>query len=297
MSIILSLSVAGSLLGNQINIADSSKTKRFNKIEFSLGQQTGFYLNPQLNDFLQMHPQSLLLKEFDQNISSAAYSSSSFIAALSTHINLAKNKSPRRVKPYLRAGINYLSWSYYGISDSNESLINTDTLISPTSGSTLFVDTNMRSSRYASLTTQQVRLDVAMLFNINQHRRLSFTTGLGLLVGTSLSPRTEIRKYYSYNVDIYDQDQQFMYPANYQGPMPNPLSITEVFTSPSIFHFQLYAPLIFNYQFGSRTPDGFNSKYELQFEMSPGMAFENIRKTTSFSFSTIQSRISLIREF
>jgi hypothetical protein len=296
MPIILSLTLAGSLLGNQINLADSSKVKRLNKIEFSLGQETSFYLNPQLEDFKKMHPQSFLLNDFDQDISAASYSNSSFIATLSTHINLNKNKPSRRVKPYLRAGVNYLSWTYYGISDSNESLLNTDTLTSPTSGNVLYVDTNMRSSRYASLTTQQVRLDVAMLFNINQHKRLSFTTGLGFLVGTSLSSQTEIRKYNSYNVDVYDQDQQFMYPANYQGPMPNPMNITEFFTSPSIFHFQLYAPLILNYQFGSRTPDGFNSKYALQFEMSPGMAFENIRKTTSFSFSTLQSRISLIRQ-
>ncbi len=296
MSIILSFTVASSILGNQLSLADSSKAMRFNKIEFSLGQETSFYLNPQLDDFKKMHPQSFLLNDFDQDISAAPYSSSSFIATLSTHINLSKNKLPRRVKPYLRAGVNYLSWTYYGISDSNESLINTDTLTSPTSGNVLFVDTNMRSSRYASLTTQQVRLDVAMLFNINQHSRYSFTTGLGFLVGTSLSSQTEIRKYNSYNVDVYDQGQQFMYPANYQGPMPSPMNITEVFTSPSIFHFQLYAPLILNYQFGSRSPDGFNSKYALQVEVSPGMAFENIRNTTRFSFSTLQSRISLIRE-
>jgi hypothetical protein len=295
MSLFLSLVLASSFSEPQINSTDSIAKKRFNKIEFSLGQETSFYLNPQLNDFLQLHPESFLLKEFDQNISSAAYSSSSFIAALSTHINLAKNKLPRRVKPYLRAGINYLSWSYYGISDSNESLINTDTLISPTSGNVLFVDTIMRSSRYASLTSQQIRGDFAILFNINQQRRLSFTTGLGFLVGTSLSSQTEIRNYNSSKVDIYDQDNQFVYPSNYSGPLQDPQDNVEVFTSPSIFHFQLYAPFILNYQFGRRTPDGFNSKYQVQFELSPGMAFENIGRITNFSFTAFQTRVSLIR--
>lgn len=297
MSIILSLTVASSILGNQFSLVDSSKAKRFNKIELSIGQETSFYLNPQLEDFKKMHPQSFLLSDFDQDISTSPYSSSSFIATLSTHINLSKNKPPRRVKPYLRAGVNYLSWTYYGISDSNESLLNTDTLVSPTSGNVLFVDTNLRTSRNASLTSQQIRADVAMLFNINHQRRFSFTTGLGLLVGTSLSSQTEIRNYRSINVDIYDQDKQLTFPGNYSGSMLNPLPQVEVFTSPSIFHIQVYAPLILNYQFGSRTPDGFNSKYELQLEVSPGMAFENIRRTTSFSFSTLQSRISLIREF
>ena len=297
MSIILSLTVASSILGNQVSLIDSSKAKRFNKIELSIGQETSFSLNPRLDVFNKMHPESFLLKEFDQDNSSESYSISNFTAAVSTHINLAKNKEPRRVKPYLRAGLNYLSWTYYGISDSDESLLNTDTLISPTSGNVLYVDTNLRTFRNASLTSQQIRGDIAMLFNINQQRRFSFTTGLGMLIGTSLSSQTEIRNYNSINVGIYDQENQFVYPINYSGPVFNPLNNVEVFTSPSIFHFQLYAPLILNYQFGSRTPDGFNSKYELQFEVSPGIAFENIRKTTSFSFSTLQSRISLIREF
>lgn len=216
MSILLSLVLTGSLVVPQSNSTDSTAAKRFNKIELSLGQETSFYLNPQLDDFLKMHPQSLLLKEFDQNISTSPYSSSSFIAALSTHINLAKNKAPRRVKPYLRAGINYLSWTYYGISDSNESLLNSDTLVSQTSGNALYVDTNLRISRYASLTSQQIRADIAMLFNINQQSRYSFTTGLGLLVGTSLSSQTEIRSYNSINVDIFDQDNQFISPGNFQ---------------------------------------------------------------------------------
>ena len=112
MLVFLSIVLAGSMVVLRFNSTDSTASKRFNKIEFSLGQETSFYLNPQLDDFLIMHPQSLLLKEFDQGISSSPYSCSSFIAALSTHIHLAKNKAPRRVKPYLRAGINYLSWTY-----------------------------------------------------------------------------------------------------------------------------------------------------------------------------------------
>lgn len=295
MSLFLSLILVGSLSEPQINSTDSIANKRFDKIEFSIGQQTSFFLNPQLNDFLQLHPESLLLKEFDQNISPASYSNSSFIAVLSTHINLAKNKAHLRVKPYLRAGINYHSWTYYGISDSNESLINTDTLVSQASGNVLYVDTNLLISRYASLSSQLIRADIAMLFNINQQRRLSFTTGLGLLFGTSLFSQTEVRSYKSINVDIFDQDNQFISAGNYSGPILNPPNNAELFASPSIFHFQLYAPFILNYQFGRKMPDGFNSKYQMQFELSPGMAFESIGRTTNFSFTAFQTRVSLIR--
>jgi hypothetical protein len=57
MSIILSLTVASSILGNQVSLIDSSKAKRFKKIELSIGQETSFSLNPRLDVFNKMHPE------------------------------------------------------------------------------------------------------------------------------------------------------------------------------------------------------------------------------------------------
>lgn len=296
MSFILSLTLAGSLLGNQFTNNDSLNAIRLKKIELSFGQETSFYLNPRLDDFLKMHPQSMILKEFDPDNSQASYSTSSFAASLETYFSLSGSRATRRINPFLRLGVNYLSLSNLSISDFRETPLSSDTLISASSGNTIYVDTIMRHYRSASLSSRKVRANVALLFNFNQSKRLSFTTGIGMLVGASISSQTEVLNYSNKSVDVYNDNNQFVYSGYYENTNPNPMNFTETFTSPSIFHFQLYAPFILNYQLGKRTLDGFNSKYELQLEVSPGMAFERIKKTTGFSFSTIQSRISLIRE-
>jgi hypothetical protein len=66
---------------------------------------------------------------------------------------------------------------------------------------------------------------------------------------------------------------------------------------PSITHLQMYVPVIVNFQFGARSPDGFSSPYRMQFEVSPGFALENNRTTGNTTFSTIQAKFSLVRSF
>lgn len=285
------------LLNTGLVEQDSIQIKRFSSIEFSIGQELRINPNLSLADFRALHPQSLLLKSFPEPDQTQSSVTSGLTVAVSTHISLAKKQPSKTVKSYLRAGIQLNTYSDYSIYSQSSLLKNTDTLISPSSGNFLYVDTTINTYHSAELNANQFRADAALLLQVNRGRRLTITSGLGLSAGAFFNASTSIRKYQSSNIQVwkFPNNKQSVYVDEVATPTQN--AIEQFNELPSITHLQLYFPLILNFQFGSRNLDGFSSPYRMLFEVSPGFALENNRTTGYTTFSTIQAKLSLVRSF
>jgi hypothetical protein len=276
---------------------DSSHIKRIAAIEFSIGQELRFNPSFSLDDFRTLYPQSTLLKNFPQPDQTQSSVTSGLTLAVSTHILLGKKQPAAPVKTYLRAGIQLNTYSDYSISAQNSFSKNTDTLISPSSGNFLYVDTTINNYHSAVLNANQLRADAALLFHVNRGRRLTITSGLGLTVGTFYNASTNVRKYQSANIQVwkYPNNKQSVYVDEVAYPTQN--TVEQFNDAPAITHLQMYVPIIVNFQLGTRSPDGFSSPYRMLFEVSPGLALENNRTTGNTTFSTIQAKFSLVRSF
>lgn len=246
---------------------------------------------------MALYPQSVLLKEFPTPDQTQNSVTSGLTVAVSTHILLGKQQPSKTVKSYIRAGIQMNTYSDYSINAQSSFSKNTDTLISPSSGNFLYVDTTINTYHSAVLNANQVRADAALLFHINRGRRLTITSGLGLTVGAFYNASTNIRKYQSANIQVwkYPNNKQSVYVDEVATPTQN--AVEQFNDVPSITHLQMYVPIIVNFQLGARSPDGFSSPYRFLFEVSPGFALENNRTTGNTTFSTIQAKFSLVRSF
>jgi hypothetical protein len=276
---------------------DSTQIKRISAIEFSLGQELRLNPNLSLADFKALHPESLLLNAFPQPDQTQSSVTSGLTVAVSTHILLGEKKTSKTVKSYLRVGILLNTYSDYSIYSQSSLLKNTDTLISPSSGNFLYIDTLFNTYHSAEINANQFRADAALLFQINRGRRLTITSGLGLSAGAFYNASTSIRKYQSANIQVwkFPNNKQSIYVDQVAIPTQN--AIEQFNDLPLIAHLQLYFPLIVNFQFGARNLDGFTSPYRLLFEVSPGFALENNRTTGNTTFSTVQAKFSLVRSF
>jgi len=276
---------------------DSSHIKRIAAIEFSIGQELRFNPSFSLDDFRTLCPQSTLLKNFPQPDQTQSSVTSGLTLAVSTHILLGKKQPAAPVKTYLRAGIQLNTYSDYSINAQSSFSKNTDTLISPSSGNFLYVDTTINNYHSAVLNANQLRADAALLFHVNRGRRLTITSGLGLTVGAFYNASTNVRKYQSANIQVwkYPNNKQSVYVDEVAYPTQN--TVEQFNDAPAITHLQMYVPIIVNFQLGTRSPDGFSSPFRMLFEVSPGFALESNRTTGNTTFSTIQAKFSLVRSF
>ncbi len=277
--------------------SDSTHIKRIAAIEFSLGQELRLNPNFSLDDFRALYPQSTLLKNFPQVDQTQSTVTSGLTLAVSTHILLGKKQPPKTLKSYIRAGIQMNTYSDYSINAQSSLSKNTDTLISPSSGNFLYVDTTVNTYHSAVLNANQLRVDAALLFHINRDRRLTITSGLGLTVGAFYNASTNIRKYQSANIQVwkYPNNKQSVYFDEVAYPTQN--TVEQFNDAPTITHLQVYVPIIVNFQLGARSPDGYSSPYRMLFELSHGLAVENNRTNGNTTFSTVQAKFSLVRFF
>jgi hypothetical protein len=296
------IAIYGALFAGLLNPVftknDSIPVKRIAAIEFTMGQELRLNPNFSLNDLRLLYPQSTLLSNFPQPDPTQSTVTSGLTLAVSTHILLGKKQPTSIVKTYLRAGIQLNTYSDYSISAQSSFSKNTDTLISPSSGNFLYVDTTINTYHSADLNANQLRVDAALLFHVNRKgRRISITSGLGLTAGAFYNTSTNIRKYQSANIQVwkYPNNKQSVYFDEVASPTQN--AVEQFNDAPVITHLQAYVPIIVNFQFGSRSPNGFSSPYRMLFELSPGFALENNRTTGNTSFSTIQAKFSVVRSF
>lgn len=149
----------------------------------------------QFSDFQKLFPGSQLLQQDMAGYQNYYYSyletTGNFGVLVGMQFRDKAGKAYRR-NPTLRAGFQYGSGVYF--SGGKVLTTNTiiDTLISQQTGQMYLVDSINTKSYTASYTSQQIRLDVSLLFGTNSEARWSFYGGIGLNAGMSLRATTEI---------------------------------------------------------------------------------------------------------
>ncbi|MEX1189832.1 MAG: hypothetical protein WED33_11285 [Bacteroidia bacterium] len=148
-----------------------------------------------VDNFRKLAPESQLLNANFENYNSSkllAFSSNSFMSIL-LGMELKNRKSKEyKSNPKLRLGFNYGSFSTLsGFLNQNERFVY-DTLISAQTGHVYYVDSVVNRSLIMDQNTQQLSLDIALLYRTNTENRISLYTGIGLGGGISLNTTTSI---------------------------------------------------------------------------------------------------------
>jgi len=198
--------------------------KRIKITEFSLLPSGYIESNPSttIEDFYSLAPNSKLLPpnfdDFNTNFHSQNISTGGFNTSFLLGFKFSKKDgSAYRPNPILRMGLTYSFAQNVYFNTYKEDVFAYDTLISSNTGDKTPVDSVSTTGYDLSYYSQQLKLDVSVLFRTNPEKRWVLFAGVGITFGGSLNAKTEITKfntsYISPNsnsqVAYYNQNQEY----------------------------------------------------------------------------------------
>jgi len=195
-----------------------------------------------------------------------------------------KAKSAYKPNPILRLGFSYLNVTGLSNALSKTEEFRSDTLVSVTNGSVYYIDsTNIRTLTMRH-TSDQIRLDVSLVFRTNPKARWQLYGGVGLTAGLSLSSNTSIE--YAVNNGTSDDPQAgYYYPFYYQYYEGFNYQ-NEFYRNNPDFGMSAYAPLGLDFRMGKKRE--FWKRVHLFYEARPGITFSNIAGLDFFGNVSIQ---------
>lgn len=268
---------------------------RFSAIQFGLGLENR--LNPllTLQDFKQQLPQSNILAKYVGLLEDyGSYATSNPIFTAKVNYRLAKHPKPRQVRSFLRVGFQFTGFSSIIATGYQSQNLGTDTLVSAVSGNYLFVDSTQSQTLQVDLQSQQLRLDLAYIFETGANKRFSFVSGVGVLAGISLQSQFEIyfntfQSYQAWN-NPNNKQNLFIYESNTSD------ADRETFSAPNVYHAQFYIPLGLRLQLGRKIEGLYNRKSALLFEFRPSIMYESAGRQLKSTFSGFQFQASWSRQ-
>ncbi len=175
----------------------TTKSKKFTLNYFSA--QSGFVLENStggtIQDFRQLSSQSLLLKNEPTSKSYYTFYQTGGNLAISLSLGFKlreKSESRNKSSKSFRIGTSYVVGSILSGNFNYEYSKPFDTLISPTTGARVYVDSINRTNIYCSYRTDQLRVDAAFIYGTNDKARWSIYSGIGITAGLSLNATTEL---------------------------------------------------------------------------------------------------------
>lgn len=196
-----------------------------------------------VEDFKRIVPQSQLLTADYENYNSnqqPSFASNSFMSIL-LGIELANKKTKQiRTKPKLRLGFNYGSFSTLsGYLQQTERFVY-DTLVSAQFGNVYFADSVVNRSLVMDQSTQQLSMDLALLYRTNTENRISLYTGIGIGAGISMNANTYIRYHKRSTSEVNGSSDSDFIGGNYSEESNLK---TESFKSKNPSSFWVYIPI------------------------------------------------------
>lgn len=179
------------------SVQGQSKTsKKISVSEFFLqaGSNAEPNKSPTQTEFRLLAPQSTLL---NSNLSSFyesgafEYSNKTFFSA-ALGLQFRDNDKTSRSKKTIRIGVIYLSGSNLNKSYNRTDRITYDTLRSSQSGQVLYIDSVSTTGYHMNYFSEQLRIDLALIYRTNPQKRWSWFAGFGITGGSSLNANTEI---------------------------------------------------------------------------------------------------------
>ncbi len=148
-----------------------------------------------------------------------------------------------------------------------------DTLLSSRNGKEFFVDSIQNQNYYLTYTQRHVMLDGDVTISTNPQKRWKFYAGIGVSLGLSVSPTTEI----SYTSNSYiegriDEDEEFYLESD---------GNTERFSNKGGFFGRVYLPLGIDFRIGKKKES--LTKYHLFVESRQSLNFQSVSELSSIT--------------
>jgi hypothetical protein len=261
------------------------KLSRFKVSEITLMPSVFAESNPSasITDFYKLAPNSELLplNYSDYHVSDYSNSSGGFSTSALLGIKfLNKDGTAYRANPIFRAGITYSYAQNISSYARHEERTTYDTLISSSTGDVYYIDSVSLTYLDMNYQTQQIKLDLSLLFRTNPEARWNLFGGIGAQVGTSINAQTKIHKYEGFYLNNMTNPQSGYYTQN-----NNSDHTTETTTNQNIFSASIYTPMGVDFRISNKNE--FFQKIHLFYEMRPALNITSIpelRTTTNAAF-------------
>ena len=274
--------------------SNSNTIKRINVNEFYV--QTGFFAGPYstgtLADFKTLAPNSVLL---NSNLISSSQlntpffyhgnANSLFSAMLGFQFS-DKQKSKYKNNIQLRVGITYSSNSSFSGTMNSKETKPFDTLTSALTGQTIFVDSVIKKGLDMTYSSEQLRLDAALIFRTNSDARWSLFSGLGVTAGISINAETQIHYSKYEGTETRKPNDDHYFSSSYYGS-----SDIEVIKNKNNFGFSAYIPLGIDFRIGKKRE--FWKRTHIFYELRPSINVTYIPELSAMTNTFVQHGLGI----
>lgn len=244
--------------------------------------------NPALlrNDLDKLCPSSTILNtNRDKYSHSSNYygysSSSSGLFSGQIGVNLFKTKTQRSVTPLLRIGVSAGEVNLINDYLSYADRFPYDTLTSSRTGEQIITDSVAGSRINVAQQGQQICLNVALLFQTDPERRLSFFAGVEAGFGLSFNNRTYVSEY---TFNSTHSSNEYYYASSYYGSNNYK---SETHLNENGWLVQTGIPIGINLRLAKKTP--LLNQFHLFTEIKPGLGFYHVPELKTYAAFNTQT--------
>ena len=247
----------------------------------------------------KLAPQSKILKAdltgYSNTETYGANASSNFSMLMGLRFG-NKEKSGYKNNPILRLGFTYMNNGSLASGYYQSTSKRYDTLYSYQTGTETYVDSISNRNYNVSYSSEQIRLDLSLIYRTDGKARWSFYSGIGANFGVSLNAYTNIS--YS-NYTAIESDNQYYYPTSsasyypfsynfYGNPYPTDgTTQTETFKNKNNTAFSAYIPLAVDFRLGKKRT--FWKRTHLFVEFRPGINSVSIPEIGTYTSAFFQT--------
>jgi hypothetical protein len=195
------------------------------------------------------------------------------------------SKSAYRKNPLLRLGFSYFSTTDLANNLGQTTTFRNDTLVSSGTGQVYYIDSTIYRSYNMQHTSDQLRLDVSLVYRTDPKARWQFYAGLGLTAGASLKSYTTVN--YMVSGSLVSTDY-YLYPVSSE---QNYEYKNEYFRNSADIGMSAYVPLGLDFRLGKKRP--FWKRTHLFYEARPGASFSNIGDLGFFANISVQQGLGI----
>lgn len=290
---------------SSLNLSTPEPVKKIDVCEVSIlggfSAQSNQYAT--LADYTKLAPNSKILQADLSNYSkTSAYggnSSGMFSVLMGIRFG-KKDGSAYRNNPIFRMGFNYMNSTSLASGFYKSESKPYDTLLSYQTGKEIYVDSMTQRNYNISYSSQQIRLDLSLIYRTDGKARWNFYSGIGVTFGTSLNAYTNISYYANTSVSNQNYDGAYynysFYPpyfstgGNYYYTNGNG-GITETFKNKNNTAFSAYIPLGVDFRLGKKRV--FWKRTHLFCEFRPGVNSVQIPELGTYNTAFFQGNFGL----
>jgi hypothetical protein len=187
--------------------------------------------------------------------------------------------------PLLRLGFSYFNTTDLANNLSQTTTFRSDTLVSTGSGQVYYIDSTIYRSYNMRHTSDQLRLDVSLIYRTDPKARWQFYGGVGLTAGASLKSYTTIDYMVGSNLESVNY---YFYPI-YSDQVSDYKN--EYFRNSADFGMSAYVPLGLDFRMGKKR--AFWKRTHLFYEVRPGASFSSIGDLSTFANISVQQGLGI----